>query len=506
MLNEKIFFAHNLPVEVTTVNMNDHPTHYHKSIEILYVLSGSVYVRHACREQRMSEGEVCILNRMELHSVRKAEEENVVMVVHLEQGFLEKYYPDMTDMFLSADTGNLDANRLICDILAGIMIELIRKGNGYERSIIELTHNLCETMRSFFAYEKGKAGDEDLRGSRTLGVRLQRVMQYLYENYSRKLTLGEIAGNEDLSLYYLSHVIKEAAGMSFQELLNYIRVEASERLLLETDMKIGAISEKTGFSAVRYYTRHFTAWFGMQPADYRTKYAGSTIEHRTSARQERCSPLQIEKALQKNSGQLGSEVHEKLRGPVITTIEIAAGDRPRENDLAESRLKEALEKPVNRVLAEPYERFRSLGEKFVVTGRNYAATAVWGPDGDITKLSIIVCGMDDAMRESVIESESREELYRIVSEYEAGMEFIIKLHGFTGEYRILRYRINRESIIRQIGDSLGSKGVQGNRERLMGELSSMPEIRTGEYKSIDNLIIRTAFEGIGIELILIDRK
>ena len=77
-------------------------------------------------------------------------------------------------------------------------------------------------------------------------------MDYMYENYERKLTLSEIAENEKLSIYYLSHIIKEATGLSFQDLLSYIRVEESERLLLESGKKIGAIAEEMGFSALLY--------------------------------------------------------------------------------------------------------------------------------------------------------------------------------------------------------------------------------------------------------------
>ena len=91
----------------------------------------------------------------------------------------------------------------------------------------------------------------------------------MYDNYARKLTLSEIAENEDLSIYYLSHIKKEASGLSFQDLLGYIRVEESEKLLLGTSKKIGVIADEIGFSAVRYYIKHFETWYGMHPSEYR---------------------------------------------------------------------------------------------------------------------------------------------------------------------------------------------------------------------------------------------
>lgn len=99
-------------------------------------------------------------------------------------------------------------------------------------------------------------------------------MDYMYENYERKLTLSEIAENEKLSIYYLSHIIKEATGLSFQDLLSYIRVEESERLLLESGKKIVLSQRKWAFRRYSYYIKHFEQWFGMHPLEYRKRIHG----------------------------------------------------------------------------------------------------------------------------------------------------------------------------------------------------------------------------------------
>ena len=112
------------------------------------------------------------------------------------------------------------------------------RDRGYEHKVIESTHNLISCLISDFCYvvnEDGKFQNETGgKTSKILAGRLNRIMDYMYENYERKLTLSEIAENEKLSIYYLSHIIKEATGLSFQDLLSYIRVEESERLLLES--------------------------------------------------------------------------------------------------------------------------------------------------------------------------------------------------------------------------------------------------------------------------------
>ena len=60
--------------------------------------------------------------------------------------------------------------------------------------------------------------------------------------------MSEIAENEKLSIYYLSHIIKEAAAYSFQDLLSYIRVEEiGADCCWSPGKKIGAIAEEMGF-------------------------------------------------------------------------------------------------------------------------------------------------------------------------------------------------------------------------------------------------------------------
>lgn len=135
----------------------------------------------------------------------------------------------------------------------------------------------------------------------------------MYDNYYRKLTLSEIADREHLSIYYLSHIIKEATGLSFQDLLSYIRVEESEKLLLGTNKKIGAIADETGFSAVRYYIKHFEQWFGMHPLEYRKKYIGKIISREIEAKYRKASPAQIENAIRKQVKGVYADYADRLK-------------------------------------------------------------------------------------------------------------------------------------------------------------------------------------------------
>ncbi len=67
--------------------------------------------------------------------------------------------------------------------------------------------------------------------------RISHIINYVYENYANRITLEDLAEKEHLSTYYLSHLIHEYMGISFQKFLCFARSEMSEIPLLETIKK-----------------------------------------------------------------------------------------------------------------------------------------------------------------------------------------------------------------------------------------------------------------------------
>ena len=67
--------------------------------------------------------------------------------------------------------------------------------------------------------------------------RISRIINYVYANHKNKVTFEDIAEREHLNPFYLSHLIKDYMGISFQEFLCFARVEMSEIPLLETDKR-----------------------------------------------------------------------------------------------------------------------------------------------------------------------------------------------------------------------------------------------------------------------------
>lgn len=509
MLKEKIVYKDELPINVVTANILEYPTHFHDDMEVVYVLEGSIVLKNGCYTYTLNQGDIFILNEMDMHSLAGINGDNMVMMLQLDFTYFERYYEDLRNRFFATDLkeDNRKSIGVLRNILARIMMEVIQKGPGYEHKVIESTHNLLACLLSDFSFSIDDEMSEDEavsgRNSHVLTGRLNRITKYMYDNYDRKLTLSEIAKNEGLSIYYLSHIIKEATGLSFQDLLGYIRVEESEKLLLGTSKKIGLIANEMGFSAVRYYIKHFETWYGMHPAEYRKKYSGKTVVKETKARYRRCAPVDIEDALREQVKGVYSEYGDKLKAKsVIIDTDVRS---PKESiDWRNCELAEIMERGVNGILAEPYKKMKEFDEDIIAAGNNYMISVSADDAGDIKCISILLYNFDENIVRSLKKIQTENDILRLARNYDDEIEFLIKFSGLSGEFKMLRYRLERDNFVKRITGSVDSRRDLDKRKEFIEKCSAFPSIISGTYTSSDMLSIRATFKGIGAELILLD--
>ncbi|MFV0518090.1 MAG: AraC family transcriptional regulator [Aminipila sp.] len=510
MLKEKSYFREELPINVTTAHIEEYPAHFHDDLEIVYVLEGSVNLKNGYYSYLLKQGDIFILNDREIHSFTRTDEDNMVMMLQINLSYFSNYYGDLKNNFFITDVhDSSESVEVLRNILGRIMMEVLEKGYGYEHKVIESTHNLLACLLSdfqYFASEDGKVVNESKsKTNKVLAGRLRRITDYMYDNYTRKLTLNEIADREHLSIYYLSHVIKEATGLSFQDLLSFIRVDESEKLLMTTNKKIGAISEEMGFSAVRYYIKHFKVWFGIHPQEYRKKYADKGSTRESNANYVRCSPQEIEEAIRKQVKGVYSEyIKGKKPDPVIVELDLQAALT--EQQVVKTFMCELLEREDLKPIARPFNLMKSLKERVIASGKNYLITTSSTNPNDINSLSILVYNINDFIRKDLDNAESREKIFEISSQYDEEGEFLIKCQGLSGEFNVSRYKLSQKNIVTAYQEGLRAPGVASKRETVINSWSTLPDIDFSSITTSEALNVRSTMRGISAEIILIDRQ
>ena len=95
------------------------------------------------------------------------------------------------------------------------------------------------------------------------------AMRFITENYSEKLTVADIAAQVHLSPSQFSRIFKKSAGISPYEYLLNIRLAKAKELLKNTELSVGGIAYKTGFSGESNFIYFFKRREGISPLKFR---------------------------------------------------------------------------------------------------------------------------------------------------------------------------------------------------------------------------------------------
>jgi YesN/AraC family two-component response regulator len=117
---------------------------------------------------------------------------------------------------------------------------------------------------------------------------LRKAERYIQENYSRKISLQEIAKVSGLSAPYFSTIFKEERGENLSTYLNRLRIEKAGHLLLKTDMPLSDIARACGFEDQSWFSRMFKSYTGLSPGKYRGQHGGPVTEISDSNFSEDC--------------------------------------------------------------------------------------------------------------------------------------------------------------------------------------------------------------------------
>jgi len=98
---------------------------------------------------------------------------------------------------------------------------------------------------------------------------LRKAERFIWENYTRKLSLKEVAGASGLSAPYFSTVFRDEMGENFLNYLNRIRVERASAMLKETNLSFSGISSACGFEDNAWFSKIFKNYTGISPRKYR---------------------------------------------------------------------------------------------------------------------------------------------------------------------------------------------------------------------------------------------
>ena len=105
--------------------------------------------------------------------------------------------------------------------------------------------------------------------SRKLSPCVSKAIAYIRENLSVRLSNSEIAEQANVSVSTLTKRFQRELSMSVHDYIENLVFSEAVRLIRQSDMPIGRISEKFGFCDQFYFSRRFKEKIGTAPRNYR---------------------------------------------------------------------------------------------------------------------------------------------------------------------------------------------------------------------------------------------
>ena len=231
--------------------------HWHNAIEFMYILKGKLEISMIGRVYTANPGDIVAVNSAVVHETRVLDPalNYYVLIVNEEFFKTNKLYGDKT--FFMPIVKTPEARRLFNTI-----VEEFTSGD-------ELCNvAIASTLMSFFVYMRrnyncGPEQDSPIDHKKMRLVR--KVLNYIQENYKKKITIDELSEELHFSRSYLSHVFKEITRLSLIQYINLVKCQQAQTLLLR-NYSISEAAAECGFTELSYFTRVFKKTIGALPS------------------------------------------------------------------------------------------------------------------------------------------------------------------------------------------------------------------------------------------------
>ncbi len=109
-----------------------------------------------------------------------------------------------------------------------------------------------------------------LPGNKPSTAELTRL--YIHENFREKISMKDICTALGRTKSAICPAFKEKYGVTVMDYLTELRIEEAKKMLSQTDMTVGEISDEIGFADTSYFSKVFLKVVGVSPSQYRRSF------------------------------------------------------------------------------------------------------------------------------------------------------------------------------------------------------------------------------------------
>lgn len=262
-------------INIRIDDIAEEKAHEHAALEIGTVLSGSAVVKIPSSERTIHRGGLYLIDAYEAHAVRSASAEPAcVLTIWISAAFGMDYFMRISSISFECDM----MEKLLpqrSEALRGSIIALAKayfsEEENYQLECVGRINLLLAELMWEIPYTISNDAEKMIKDKAK--YRKHRISEYIEQHYKERLTLSDIANMENVTTIYMSSAFKQLFGISFQEYLNYVRLEEALLLIRNPSLYLVDICIACGFSDTRYMNSIFHKEINYSASEYRKKYA-----------------------------------------------------------------------------------------------------------------------------------------------------------------------------------------------------------------------------------------
>ena len=236
---------------------NSCPAHYHKQIELFYILSGTHDVKINGFSFKAKKGDIVYCNPFDIHEY-SANFPSMVLFIGI---------PTIYTSFFSSYThsGRLAGNHLPKCKYSPQILQVMKEFSSAKSHSFLYNYGLVNKLLGLLGEAIGIEKEVD-SNSCTL---IETILSYINENYRSQISIKNIAEHCNYNKYYISRVFNKTFNCNLNSYINLRRLEALiDEKLLNPNKNTLQLALEVGFSTERNFYRVFKATYGCTPKEY----------------------------------------------------------------------------------------------------------------------------------------------------------------------------------------------------------------------------------------------
>lgn len=237
-----------------TYSGRDYAPHFHKNMELIWVMEGQMQLTVNGHTDRLDRGQWALVLSNQIHSFQVPSSATVWVAV-----FSEEYVP----AFAARIKGRQGATSLFRPDAS--VVRLV------ERQLMEQDADLMMRKACFYAVCDDYLSQVKLEARQEKGNFLVgQLLDWISQHYTEDISLKQAAELFGYEYHYLSRLLNRNFAISFTELLASYRVQHAAELLQTTALPVTEVAERSGFQSIRSFNLTFKKHTGRTPNDCRT--------------------------------------------------------------------------------------------------------------------------------------------------------------------------------------------------------------------------------------------